>query len=276
VKYFTLVPFSRCQGRINSPVEFDSMRVRRIIIAILLSVYALMWVGGIGSHIWFESSPRQNAWAAPVFLLLAGLIVIVTTRRCDLAPLLVILLLGFIAEIIGVRYGFLFGEYVYTETLRPQLFGVPLVMASAWMVLVAYIRQMLLGFGLPAWIEALIAALWMTAIDLVIDPLAAGALNYWRWSEAGAYYGVPARNFLGWFTVSLLIFGLINVLFRRGQKSNVYARHVGLSIILFFTVLAMTHSLILSGVIGMALCLFHFMIYFADQGQRAENEQTVV
>jgi uncharacterized membrane protein len=237
------------------------MRVRRIIFAILLSIYALMWIGGIGSHLWFESSPRQNAWAAPVFLLLAGLIVVVTTPRSDLAPLLAISLLGFVAELIGVHYGFLFGDYIYTETLRPQLFGVPLVMASAWMVLVAYIRQMLRGFGLPAWIGSLIAALWMTAIDLVIDPLAAGALNYWRWNEGGAYYGIPARNFLGWFTVSLLIFGLMNVLFGRGQKSNVSACHVGLSIILFFTVIALAHSLILSGVIGMALCLFHLLIY---------------
>jgi putative membrane protein len=236
------------------------MILRRTIFMALVAVYALMWIGGIGSHLWFESSARQTAWAAPVFLLLAGLIVIVTTRRSELASMPVVLLLGFVAEVIGVRYGFLFGDYNYTGTLMPQLFGVPLVMSSAWMVLVVYIRQMLAGFGLHALVEALVAALWMTAIDLVIDPLASGTLDYWRWNEGGVYYGVPARNFLGWFAVSLLIFGLIGVLFPRGRQSNACACLVGLSVILFFTVIALAHDLILAGVIGMALCLLHLML----------------
>lgn len=115
----------------------------------------------------------------------------------------------------------------------------------------------------------MIAALWMTAIDLVIDPLAAGTLDYWRWAGGGAYYGIPARNFLGWFTVSLLIFGLIGVLFRRGRQSNVYACRVGFSIILFFTVIALAHGLILAGVIGMALCLLHLALPILPAGFKA-------
>lgn len=242
------------------------MILRKTIFAILLGVYALMWVGGVGSHIWFESSAGQTAWAAPAFLLLAGLIVVVTTARAELAVLLAVSVLGFVAEVTGVRYGFLFGDYVYTDTLTPQLFGVPLVMASAWMVLVAYIRQMLAACDLPAWVEAVMAALWMTAVDLVIDPLAAGTLNYWRWAEAGAYYGVPARNFFGWFIVSLLIFSLVGVLFGGGRRANVYAGHVGLSIILFFTVIALAHGLLLAGIIGMALGLLHLMLVILPVG----------
>ena len=244
------------------------MILRKTVLMILLAVYALMWVGGIGSHIWFESTPRQTAWAAPTFLLLAGLIVIITSRRSELAPLLVASLLGFVAEVIGVRSGFLFGDYTYTDTLTPQLFGVPVVMASAWMVLVAYIRQALLILDLSAWVESLIAALWMTAIDLVIDPLAAGPLNYWQWAGAGAYYGVPARNFVGWFTVSLLIFGLNAVLFGRGGQSDSHAFMVGLSIILFFTVIALAHGLILAGIIGIALCLLHLALRVVPVGLR--------
>jgi putative membrane protein len=227
---------------------------------ILLAAYAFMWVGGVGSHVWFESAPGQTAWAAPAFLLLAGLIVIVTSRRSELALLSVASLLGLAAEVVGVRYGFLFGDYMYTDALRPQLFGVPLVMASAWMVLVAYVRQALTNFNLPASVEASVAALWMTAIDLVIDPLAAGTLNYWRWSRAGVYYGVPARNFLGWFAVSLLIFSLVRVLFGRGRRPNAHACLIGLSIILFFTVIALAHGLILSGIVGVALCVAHLVI----------------
>jgi bisanhydrobacterioruberin hydratase len=236
------------------------MILRKTILAALLSLYALMWIGGIGSHIWFESTAAETRWAAPIFLLLAGLIVIAASRRRDLLALLLISSSGFVAELIGVRCGFLFGDYIYTGALTPQLLGVPIVMASAWMVLVAYTRQMLLSFELPVWVEALAASLWMTAIDLIIDPLASGALGYWRWREAGAYYGVPARNFLGWFAVSLLILSLVAVLFGREREGNPLARYIGLSILLFFTIIALAHSLILAGIIGMALCLLHLMI----------------
>src|SRR5262249_41115114 len=154
----------------------------------------------------FGAPPAETRWAAPVFLTLAALITIATTAKANLAALLVVALAGFGAEALGVHYHVPFGEYVYTATLQPQLFGVPLVMMSAWMVLFAYVRQVTLDLLLPVWLEVFIAALWMTAIDLVIDPLAAGLLDYWRWVEKGSYYGVPVRNFLGWFVVSLPLF----------------------------------------------------------------------
>ncbi len=76
--------------------------------------------------------------------------------------------------------------------------------AQGWSV--TYVRQMLMNLRLSAWLEALIAASWMTAIDLVIDPLAANQLGYWRWVKSSAYYGIPLHNFAGWFVVSLIIF----------------------------------------------------------------------
>jgi uncharacterized membrane protein len=53
-------------------------------------------------------------WAAPVFLFLAALIVLLTTEPSDLARLLTASVIGFAAEAIGVRYGFVFGAYSYT------------------------------------------------------------------------------------------------------------------------------------------------------------------
>ena len=56
-------------------------------------------------------------WAAPVFLFLAALIVLLTTEPADLARLLTASVIGFAAEAIGVRYGFVFGAYSYTGEL---------------------------------------------------------------------------------------------------------------------------------------------------------------
>ncbi len=223
----------------------------------VVAAYVVLWVGGVAQH-WRAGGvrPTQN-WLAALFLLLAGIIVLLSTRTLhDLSWLACIALFGFIVEIIGVRYGVPFGAYKYTDVLTPQLFGVPLVMACAWMTLAAYVKQMLVRFMLPMWTEALMAALWLTACDLIIDPLAAQPLGYWRWANGGWYYGIPATNFAGWFATGLLAF----ILFRWRCMANIWARRVGLSIILFFTLLACAHGLRGVALIGGGLCALHFFV----------------
>src|SRR5262249_39606761 len=149
--------------------------------------------------------------------------------------------------------GFVFSEYDYTEVLQPQVLGVPLVMFSSWMVLVSYTRQLLMKLDLPIWLEASIAAGWMTAIDLVIDPLAANQLGYWRWVKSSAYYGIPFHNFGGWFVVSLTIFLVV----RQQWQPNPWALYVGVSIVLFFTAIAFSFGLMVAGGVGLLLCLAH-------------------
>lgn len=246
------------------------LRLKSFLLGALTAAYAVMWIGGVGHYALYSGprhlQPLDAPWAASVFLTLAGLLVIVTARGSDLIGLLAAALFGFAAEIIGVRYGFIFGPYRYTEVLQPQILDAPLVMMISWMVLVAYCRQMLIALKLPRLIEAALAALWMTAIDLVIDPLAANQLGYWRWAQPGAYYGIPLQNFVGWFVVSFMIFTVFS---RRRPKipleigtwqKNQTARYVGLSIVLFFTVIALSNGLALAGSIGLGLCLAHLMI----------------
>jgi putative membrane protein len=232
------------------------MNLRKVILAALACAYVTMWIGGVGSHILYGGPPADARWAAPAFLLLAGLIALVTASPANLGGLLAAAGAGFIAEYIGVSYGFLFGRYVYTVTLQPLLLGAPLVMASAWMILFAYVKQMLLPFKLSRPVEALVSGVWMVAMDLLIDPLAANKLGYWRWIDAGAYYGVPARNFLGWFVVSVMIFGII----RQRPQPDSWARSLGLSILLFFTIIAIAYQLALAAGAGLALSLIHLAL----------------
>jgi putative membrane protein len=232
------------------------MNLRKVILTALACAYVTMWIGGVSSHVVYGGPPAGARWAAPVFLLLAGLITLVTSSQANLRGLLAAAGIGFIAEYIGVSYGFLFGRYAYTGTLQPLLLGVPLVMASAWMILFAYVKQMLLPFKLSRPVEMIIAGVWMVAIDLLIDPLAANQLGYWRWIDVGAYYGVPARNFLGWFMVSVTIFGAI----KQHPQSDSWARSVGLSILLFFTAIAMAYQMALAASAGLALSLAHLAL----------------
>ena len=243
------------------------MNTRKVILTALAGAYVTLWVGGVSAHVLQGGPPTDAQWAASVFLLLAGLIVLVTANPANLGWLLAAAGVGFIAEYVGVSYGFLFGAYVYTETLQPLLLGVPLVMACAWMILFAYVKQMLLPFKLSKLTEMTISGVWMVAIDLLIDPLAANRLGYWRWIETGAYYGVPARNFLGWFLVSFMIFGIV----RQHPQSDLWARSVGLSILLFFTVIALAYQLALAAGVGLVLSLVHLALAVIIRRRQTER-----
>jgi putative membrane protein len=226
-------------------------------VGLLAVVYAILWTGGVAHHWLYGGVRPEHNWIASLFLLLAGVIVVAgapgQSARLRLAGAAV---LGFAAEVVGSHTGFPFGAYQYTDALRPQLFGVRLVMTCAWMSLFAYVDEMGAHLRAAAWFGAPLAAVWMTAIDLVIDPLAANQLGYWRWANSGLYYGIPATNFAGWLLVSLVAC----VVLRRGEGANPWARFVGVSITLFFTLLAAVHALYLAAVIGVALCLLHVLV----------------
>ncbi len=241
-------------------MTISTRHLRRWLLAALVFAYGVLWVGGLIAYVFLGSPPPQAAWTAPVFLLLAGLLIIVTAKRQAGVALLIAAVLGFASEVLGVHYGFLFGRYEYTATLAPKLFGVPLVMMSAWMVLTAYLRQLLRLTGVRRGWQILFASLWMTAIDLVIDPLAAGKLDYWRWLDTGVYYGVPAHNFFGWFAVSLIIFSVIAGLSGDDDSTSLMPRYIGLSIVSFFTVIAFALGLTLAGLIGVALGVLHIAL----------------
>lgn len=231
--------------------------VRRVALLLALCAYATLWAGGVLSQWLAGGGASQQNRLATLFLLLAGTIVLLSTRTwLDVLLLACVALYGFTVEAVGVRFHLPFGAYTYTDALSPKLSGVPVVMALAWMTLVAYVRQMLQRHSFNVWIEATAAALWMTAIDLTIDPLAAHQLGYWRWANAGLYYGIPATNFAGWFASSLLVFCVL----RKRLEPNPVARYVGLSIILFFTLIALAHKLYLAALVGGALCLTHFLL----------------
>ncbi len=52
---------------------------------------------------------------------------------------------------------------------------------------------------------AAVAALVMTAWDLVMDPGMAAAGN-WIWEQGGAYFGVPVHNYFGWLLTTFLVY----------------------------------------------------------------------
>jgi putative membrane protein len=219
---------------------------------VCVAAFAVLWAGGVATHWLGDDAARAGQGGiASLFLFLAGLIVLLGTRsRSSALALGAIALVGFAVEAAGVHSGVPFGGYEYTGELRPQLLGVPLVMGLAWMSLVAQAREVCARLRLPFPAEVVAVALWLTAVDLVIDPLAANVLNYWSWQRAGNYYGIPATNFAGWFATGLVAYAL----FGRRLRPNFWARVVGFAIVLFFALLALAHSLLPAALVGFTLC----------------------
>lgn len=221
------------------------MKGRWLVIA-LAALYLLLWAGGVVAHFLWRRTPAGAEWAAPAFLACAATLVLLGERRRR-AWLAAAGAGGFLSELIGVRFSTLYGSYSYTSVLQPQVAGVPVVMACAWIILISYVKDRAGRLQLNPWLEVFVGALWMTAIDLAIDPVATLAVQYWVWHEPGPYYGVPLGNFLGWMLVSaaLLAAGR-NV--ASGEKAprgplGQASHWVGLSVIVFFGLLALAHGL---------------------------------
>lgn len=127
------------------------------------------------------------------------------------------LLVGNLAENLGVATGFPFGRYYFVELMGPKLFHVPVLLGLAYVgmsyvswtlarVIVGHTDAPVSGlrvFALPA-----VASFVMVAWDLAQDPIWATVLHGWVWRDGGPWFGVPISNYLGWygtiFTIYLL------------------------------------------------------------------------
>ena len=216
------------------------MKVRSVLAALWIA-YTVFWIGGAGGHLLYGGTPANMGWTAPLFLALASLLV-VCSNPGDWRACAVSFAAGFAAEAIGVATGWPFGGYHYTGALSPSLFGVPLVVGGAWMILIAWVRQL----AIPIWAGAIA----MTLFDLVIDPLAANMLGYWTWNAAGFYYGVPLSNFAGWFCISFLILAIL----RAEPPRSLGVVLTGCSILVFFALVGLAHHYFAPALIGTVIC----------------------
>lgn len=114
--------------------------------------------------------------------------------------------LSWSVEAVGAATGYPFGEYDYTSALQPQLFGVPLVIPLAWLMMLPpawAVAQMLVGH-VPRWAFILVSAAAFTAWDFFLDPQMV-SWGYWIWENPNGYFGIPWINYFGWFLVSALL-----------------------------------------------------------------------
>jgi uncharacterized membrane protein len=167
--------------------------------------------------------PFSMAWAASALLILEGLLVVFAIMDIyALFGLIACVLVGLLAygiEALGVNTGFPFGSYRYTNVLLFHLPGnVPLPVVFAWLMIILSIYGMVNGIMARApsssWLQAVLPPLFALLLDLMLEPVAFHIEGYWEWLNPGKlnYYGVPLLNFLAWFIISFILLYLVNFL----------------------------------------------------------------
>lgn len=125
------------------------------------------------------------------------------------------LVVGNVAENVGVRTGLPFGHYYFTDLMGPKLLVVPILLGGAYigMGYVSWtLSRLILGqaespiSGSTVFTVPLIASFLMVAWDLAMDSIWSTVMHAWIWQQGGAYFGVPLSNFLGWYLTNFVIF----------------------------------------------------------------------
>jgi putative membrane protein len=138
------------------------------------------------------------------------------------------LVIGNIFENLGVRTGFPFGHYYFTESMGPKLFAVPVLLGLAYLgmaylswtlarLILGNVRSPVAGFAVVT--LPVVAAFIMVAWDFSQDPVWSTILHLWVWQQGGAYFGVPMSNFLGWY-LTVYVFYQLFAVYLRGRSTG--------------------------------------------------------
>lgn len=204
---------------------------------------AIIWL--IFSHlcgIVFLFTPLYKDWAlsfSGLNLLLAFVVLIIRTSSQEVPfsklVLLVLLigLLGFFIEAIGVATGFPFGAYQYETRLGPQCLAVPPVIGLNWAGLVLSFVVIFeegskrYGLSLNRWLRAAYVGFAMMAFDFLLEPVAI-QLDYWQWENNR----IPTQNYASWALLSSIFSFILPI----GIENKVAKVYVAVQIVFFLLV----------------------------------------
>ena len=130
-------------------------------------------------------------------------------------------LFGLGVEVLGVHTGWPFGVYQYDSSLGQAVFGVPLVVPFAWVMMVHPVlvaSRRIAGGWVFLYGGALLAS-W----DLFLDPQMVAA-GRWKWEVTGSHVpfttDIPLSNIFGWLLAGIMIVGLLHLALPRDRRKE--------------------------------------------------------
>ena len=124
-------------------------------------------------------------------------------------------------ETIGVKTGWPFGRYFYDHSLGVQIFGVPLLVPFAWMML-SYPILLAARLAAAHWVF-LYGGLGLMIWDLFLDPQMVDA-GRWSWKIVGPHVPyepmIPLSNAAGWLFAGMGLMALLHKILPRDRRKN--------------------------------------------------------
>ncbi|SHF88761.1 putative membrane protein [Flavobacterium segetis] len=115
-----------------------------------------------------------------------------------------IFLIGYSVEAVGVATGVLFGSYSYGNLFGIKVFETPLLIGVNWLFLSLSSYGVIQYFTKKPFFLIILPSMIMTGLDFFIEPVAM-KLGFWGWENSV----VPFQNYIMWFATSSLIHVLI-------------------------------------------------------------------
>ena len=171
----------------------------------------------VGFFIMLTEFGREYLWTTTIFLGLEALITfIVLIHLAETVTVIIVSSIIFLASYLiewwGTNTGFPFGLYSYTGVLKPLVNGVPLAISMAWFVVAAnslLAARYFLGSSSPAAV-VIAASVFILATDILLEPFASFANNYWVWDRGT----IPMQNFGAWLLLGVVFAFTLNGLLK--------------------------------------------------------------
>ncbi len=176
----------------------------------------------LGFKDWFLPKTPLNL----CICLLLFLLVFPLDNTKKISVFLVFFAMGMFAEWLGVKYGLLFGEYIYGENFGPKLDGVPWLIGCFWALLAFISSAMVSRFTIPLWAKATAASILMVILDFFMEQ---NAPNFGYWQFEGY---VPLKNYICWFLLGFIMQWILGKFKFTGNQTLSF--HLYLAQLLFF------------------------------------------
>lgn len=192
-------------NKIQSVSIIQKIKSRPLIGAVVITAFYFFGIIGIlsGNKDWFIEKTAFN-------LSLSFLILVLYQNKYSLSLLwgfLFCYLIGFSAEYLGVNFGLIFGNYIYPDTLGPQLGGVPMIIGINWFLITFCVASVIFPLKLNILVKIFLATLFTVLIDFMIEPVAM-ELDFWNWDNNE----IPIQNYIGWAIISFLIYSFYAII----------------------------------------------------------------
>lgn len=119
---------------------------------------------------------------------------------------LLVFLLGFFIEIIGVNTGLVFGNYQYGSGLGLKVFSTPLLIGVNWLFLTYASTSVVSSFRLNKILSVVFPPFLMLIYDLVLEQVAP-IMDMWAWQNNS----VPLQNYVAWYVIALAFVSLFKI-----------------------------------------------------------------